>query len=112
MMVLTLKAERELVGVRFAEHVRTGVEKLLHDRCGFHRRVVRVQPRRAAESGLVPGNVVDVLHAEGQARKRPLARSFARYVGVPRESAELIALEYLVVHRYLPCRRCSSSSSF
>ena len=93
MRVFAIEAVGQLVGMGLADHVRTGVEQTLHRRRGGARHAVRRQPVGAAEAGLVAGDIVNVLGAEGESRERAARGSGKLNVGVAAESAEGIAIE-------------------
>ena len=70
MRILAVKTECHLIGVCLAGDLRARVEQALNDRRSRIRRIMRCQPRRAAEAGLVAGDVVEILDA---ARQTPRA---------------------------------------
>ena len=80
--VLARQAPRHFLGVGLADEVRAGVEQQLHRGRRARRRPVRAQPVGTAEAGPLAGDVVDVLHGEGEARERPARRALHFDVGV------------------------------
>src|SRR5688500_10813246 len=93
MGVLAVQAVRELVGLRPAHHASTCIQEQLDGGGGRACFVVRCEPFRAAEPGLAPGYVVDVLGAERKTGKRTVGRAFELGMGMPAESADRVALE-------------------
>ena len=96
MGVLSREAPGHLFGVRLAHQARAGIEEALHRGRRAGRRVVRAQPVRAAEAGLLAGDVVDVLGREVEAGERAARRAIALDVRMPAKCAQLVFVDDLV----------------
>ncbi len=73
MRVLAVEAVGQFIGLGFADHVSTGGQQLRNHRCSLCSGIMRCQPVRTAEAGLVAGDVVYILDAESQPRERARA---------------------------------------
>jgi len=94
MRVLALQTVGEFVGLRLAHYVRASIQESSRHRRRTCRGPMRAQPVGAAEAGPVPGDVVDVLHAEGETGERTPPRAAHGDVRVPAECIQRIAFEY------------------
>src|SRR5690349_2831399 len=106
MCVLAVQAERELVGVRLANHVGAGFEQLLHDRRSTSGGRVRPQPVGATETRAMTLDVVDILRGKRQTTERAFDARAQSYVCVSAKRIQRI-VGYRTAHA-----RPSCSSSF
>ncbi len=95
MCVLAIETVCELVSVRLADNMRTGVEETLHRRSRYCSSVMRRKPIRIAETGLVAGDIVKILDAAAQASERAISTRRNLDMRVTAESADCVACKYV-----------------
>src|ERR1041385_9104791 len=88
------QAISQLVTVCLSHKIRSSAKQ---DLDGWRRprcRAVRRQPVRAAKTGLVAGDVIDILDAENQVCQRAEPRAFQRDMSVPAEGPKTVSIKY------------------
>ena len=95
MCVLAIQTVRELISVRLADNMRTGVDKTLYRWSRYCSSVMRPKPIRIAETRLVAGDIVKILDAAAQASERAISTRRNLDMRVTAESADRVACKYV-----------------
>src|SRR5213594_2159496 len=88
------QAKSQLVAVCLPHKIRSSIKQDLHGWRHPRCRAVRGQPVRAAKTGLVADDVIDILDAENQVCQRADARAFRSDMSVSAEGSKIVVINY------------------